>query len=109
MCRSPRCFPVEGSLATDKSRGTGSISSAVAPVTRANLSSCGTRIRPLERIAPTGFEPVSQAPKARMLGHYTTGLRRFRRREWSWTYRLLPPGRYPPLGSRWEELLLPSP
>ena len=62
-----------------------------------------------ESLAPTGFEPVSQAPKARMLGHYTTGLRRFRRREWSWTYRLLPPGRYPPLGSRWEELLLPSP
>ena len=31
-----------------------------------------------------------------MLGHYTTGLRKFRRRERSWTYRLLPPGRDPP-------------
>ena len=25
-------------------------------------------------IAPGGFEPPSQAPKAQMLGHYTTGL-----------------------------------
>ncbi len=29
----------------------------------------------LHGIAPSGFEPLSQAPKARMLGHYTTGLR----------------------------------
>ena len=26
-------------------------------------------------IAPSGFEPLSPAPKASMLGHYTTGLR----------------------------------
>ena len=25
-------------------------------------------------IAPSGFEPLSPAPKASMLGHYTTGL-----------------------------------
>ncbi len=26
------------------------------------------------RIAPSGFEPLSPAPKASMLGHYTTGV-----------------------------------
>ncbi len=25
-------------------------------------------------VAPSGFEPLSPAPKASMLGHYTTGL-----------------------------------
>ncbi len=25
-------------------------------------------------LAPSGFEPLSPAPKASMLGHYTTGL-----------------------------------
>ena len=29
-----------------------------------------------DEVAPSGFEPLSQAPKARMLGHYTTGLSR---------------------------------
>jgi hypothetical protein len=28
-----------------------------------------------EDLAPSGFEPLSPAPKASMLGHYTTGLR----------------------------------
>ncbi len=27
------------------------------------------------KVAPSGFEPLSPAPKASMLGHYTTGLR----------------------------------
>lgn len=27
-----------------------------------------------DRIVPRGFEPLSQAPKACMLDHYTTGL-----------------------------------
>lgn len=29
-------------------------------------------------VAPSGFEPLSPAPKASMLGHYTTGLGQFR-------------------------------
>ena len=33
-----------------------------------------------DRIVPRGFEPLSQAPKACMLDHYTTGL------TWTWTY-----------------------
>ncbi len=30
--------------------------------------------RPPDDLAPSGFEPLSPAPKASMLGHYTTGL-----------------------------------
>jgi hypothetical protein len=33
-------------------------------------------------VAPSGFEPLSPAPKASMLGHYTTGLSRTPRRRY---------------------------
>ena len=32
------------------------------------------RLNSSKVVAPAGFEPTSRAPKARMLGHYTTGL-----------------------------------
>ncbi|EQD63544.1 IS21 family transposase, partial [mine drainage metagenome] len=59
----------------DQFRSEGLVEFVQVPVidgTRGRVCSKGTV---LCRVAPSGFEPLSQAPKARMLVHYTTGLR----------------------------------
>ena len=49
----------------------------VSPVRRGRArgsSRTPPAVGPSDSIAPSGFEPLSPAPKASMLGHYTTGL-----------------------------------